>query len=234
MKTNLILFYGPGSGSGKSTLSRLIYDALQRKDIKTKFVAESDVLHLEAFAPYVEEVKQNNPGDVKVLLSSCKRFIDAYTQSDQVYVVDSILPCTDWLVTAGCTREQVRCFNTHLNRLMKELNPIQIFLTGDTEIFLKRAIKDRGEDWARRLAQERCNSDDIRDLITYFNEMKEVAFELLSEWPFEKIVLDTTEHDLSTCAGEILKHLGLDGNSYAEQLQGVQHDPGGQDDLTSV
>ena len=218
MQTKLILFYGPGSGSGKSTLSRLIHDVLQQEGIRTKYIAENDVLHLDAFAPYVEEVKGDNPGDVKALLSSCERFIDGCNQSDQVYVVDSLLPCTDWLVTAGCTREQVRRFNTQLNRLMTPLNPIQIFLTGATETFLKRAVTDRGEDWAKRLAQERCNSDDIRDLITYFNEMKEVAFEFLAEWQFKKIVLDTTKHDLPTCAKEILRHLGLDSNLCTEPL----------------
>ena len=218
MKTKLLLFYGPGSGSGKSTLSRLTHDTLREKGIRTKHVAESDVLHLDAFAPYVKEVKQNNPGNLKALLSSCKHFIDACTQSDQVYVVDSILPCTDWLVTAGCTRGQVRRFNTQLNQLMAQLNPIQIFLTGDTEIFLKRAITNQGEDWATRLAQERCNSDNIRDLITYFNEMKKVAFELLAEWQFKKIVIDTTEHDLPTCVRKILRHLGLDENLRTEHL----------------
>ena len=211
MKTKLILFYGPGSGSGKSTLSRLIHDVLQQRGVRTKYVAESDVLHLDAFTPYVEEVKKNNPSNVEVLLLSCECFIDECNQSDQVYVVDSVLPCTDWLVTAQCTRQQVRRFNTQLNRLMAKLNPIQIFLTGDTEVFLKRAIKDRGEDWARRLAQERCNSDDIRDLITYFNEMEEVAFELLTEWPFRQIVLDTAKNDLPTCAEEILRCLGIKG-----------------------
>ncbi len=216
MQTKLLLFYGPGSGSGKSTLSRLIHDVLQQRSISTKYVAESDVFHLEAFAPYVAEVKKNNPGNVKVLLSSCERFIDAYNQSDQVYVVDSILLCTDWLVTAGCTRQQIRRFNTQLNRLMTQLNPIQIFLTGDTEIFLKRAMKDRGKNWARRLTQERCNSDDIQDLITYFNEMGEVASELLAEWQFKKVVLDTTKHDLPTCAKEILRHLGLDKNLHTD------------------
>ena len=155
MKTKLILFYGPGSGSGKSTLSCHIHDVLQQRGVRTKYVAESDVLHLDAFAPYVEEVKKNNPGNVEVLLLSCERFIDACNQSDQVYVVDSVLPCIDWLVTAQCTRQQVRRFNISLNRLMTKLNPIQIFLTGDTEIFLKRAVKDRGENWARRLVQER-------------------------------------------------------------------------------
>ncbi len=216
MKTKLLFFYGPGSGSGKSTLARLIYDALQQRGIKTKYVAESDVLHLEAFAPYVEEVKQNNPGDVEVLFSSCEHFIDTCAQSDQVYVVDSILPCTDWLVTAGCTKQQIKHFNTQLNQLMTKLNPIQIFLTGDTETFLKRAMVDRGENWARCLAQERCNSDNIRDLITYFNEMREVAFDLLVEWPFKKIVLDTTKRDLPTCVEEILRYLGLDGKLHAD------------------
>ena len=216
MKTKLLLFYGPGSGSGKSTLSRLIHGALQQEGVRSKYIAESDVLHLDAFAPYVEEVKQKNPGDVEVLLSSCERFIEACIQSDQVCVVDSILPCTDWLVTAGCTRQQIRQFYTQLNRLMMPLNPIQIFLTGDTEIFLERAITDRGVNWARRLVQERCNSDDIRDLITYFNEMSEVAFGLLAEWPFTQIVLDTTKHDLPTCAEEILRHLGLDESLHIE------------------
>ena len=95
MKTKLILFHGPESGSGKSTLSRLIHDVLQQKGVNTKYVAESDILHLDDFAPYVEEVKQNNPGNVKVLPSSCEHFIDACAQSDQVYVVDSLLPCTE-------------------------------------------------------------------------------------------------------------------------------------------
>ena len=218
MKTKLIIFYGPGSGSGKSTLSCLIHDVFQQRGVRSKYITESDVLHLDDFAPYVEEVKQNNPGNVKVLLSSCERFIDACDQSDQVYVVDSILPCTDWFVTAQCTKEQVRRFNTQLNQLMAKLNPIQIFLTDDTETFLERAIKDRGENWARRLTQERCNSDDIRDLITYFNEMGEVASELLAEWPFKQIVLDTTKHNLPTCAEEILRHLGLDGSLHTENL----------------
>ena len=171
---------------------------------------------IDAFAPYVEEVKRNNPGNIRVLLASCERFIDACAQSDQVYVVDSILPCTDWLVTAGCTRQQIERFNIELNRLMAKLNPIQIFLTGDTEIFLTRAIKDRGENWARSLAQERCNSDDLQDLIAYFNKMGEVASELLAEWPFKKIVLDTAKYDLSTCAKEILRHLNLHGNLHID------------------
>lgn len=99
---------------------------------------------------------------------------------------------------------------------MRQLNPIQIFLTGDTEIFLKRAITNRGENWARRLTQERCNSDDLRNLIAYFNEMREIASELLAEWTFKKIVLDTTNYDLSTCAKEILRHLDLHANLHMD------------------
>ena len=216
MKTKLVLFYGPGSRSGKSTLSRFIHDVLQQEGVRTKYIGESDVLHLEAFAPYVEEVKRNNPGNIRVLLASCELFIDACDQSDQVYVVDSILPCTDWLVTAGCTRQQIERFNIELNRLMAKLNPIQIFLTGDTEICLTRAIKDRGEDWARRLAQERCNSNNSRDLIAYFDEMREIASELLAEWPLKKIVLDTTKYDLPTSTKEILQHLDLHGNLHID------------------
>jgi len=92
MQTKLLLFYGPGSGSGKSTLSRIIHDALQQTGVKTKYIAESDVLHLGAFAPYVKAVKQDNPGDIKVLLSSYEHFIGVPNQSNQMYTEDSSFP----------------------------------------------------------------------------------------------------------------------------------------------
>ena len=92
MNTKLILFYGPGSGSGKSTLSRFIHDVLGQKGVRTKYVAESDVLDLDAFDPYVKEVKRNNPGNTKVLLSSCEHLIGVSNQSNQMYTVDSSFP----------------------------------------------------------------------------------------------------------------------------------------------
>ena len=49
MKTKLIIFYGPGSRSGKSTLSCLIHDVFQQKGVRSKYIAESDVLHLDDF-----------------------------------------------------------------------------------------------------------------------------------------------------------------------------------------
>ena len=108
-------------------------------------------------------------------------------------------------------------------------------MTGDTEIFLKTRYKRiEVRDWARWLAQERCNSHNIRDLITYFNEMREVAFDLLAEWPFKQIVLDTTKHDLRSCAKEILKHLGFDESFCTEHLQSARQDTGEQDELMSV
>ena len=45
--------------------------------------------------------------------------------------------------------------------------------------------------------------------------MKEAAFELLAEWPFKQIVLDTAKNDLPTCAEEILRRLGIDGDRSA-------------------
>lgn len=45
--------------------------------------------------------------------------------------------------------------------------------------------------------------------------MEEVAFELLTEWPFKQIVLDTAKNDLLTCAEEILRRLGIDGDRSA-------------------
>ena len=63
---------------------------------------------------------------------------------------------------------------------------------------------------ATRAPWEVKEEERLHFAITYFNEMKEVASKLLAEWPFKKVVLDTTKHGLPTCAKEILRHLGFD------------------------
>lgn len=80
MKNRLLLFYGAGSGMGKSTLSRRARASLEEEGIVTRYVAEEDVLRMDAFAPYVSAV---------------------------IWVTDSILPCLDWLWTAGADRVEI-------------------------------------------------------------------------------------------------------------------------------
>ena len=208
--SRMILFYGAGSGAGKSTLSRMIHEALERRGVEARYFAENDVLRSEAFAPYVEAVENGAADNVDVLLSSCREFIDEVDRSGQLYVVDSVLPCVDWLVSARCPMPQVRRFHAQVNRLLTPLNPIQVFLTGDTRTFLDRAVDDRGMEWAKALCLERCQSDDvIPSLLAYFDTMREAASDLLDDWPYGKIVVDTAADDLSTCANDILRQLGL-------------------------
>ncbi len=206
-ETRMILFYGAGSGAGKSTLSRALRAALDTRGIDTCYFAEEDVLRREAFTAYVDAVAGGNADDIDTLFSCCERFIEECDRSQELHVVDSILPCLDWLAAAGCTITQIRPFYSRLNRLLEKLHPLQVFLTGDTEAFLQRAIHDRGEEWALALCRERRDSDDMRSLLPYFNQMREMATQLLDDWPFGRVIVDTETNDVATCVQEILRHL---------------------------
>ena len=209
MKTKLIMFYGPGSGAGKSLLATQTSQALKRHGFRVRHIAENDVLNMDAFAPYVREVESGRADNVTTLLSACQRFIQECEDSSHVYVLDSILPCSDWLVTAQVFPEGIRCFTAHLIELLQNLESTLVFISGDIEIFLARAIEDRGKEWARSLARKRCDSEDPDDLLTYFDEMRKVAVEIVENWPYRKLKVDTASTDIDTCRKAVLQFLKI-------------------------
>ena len=161
----LIIFYGAGSGIGKSTLSSFTQRQLKLNEIDSRLVREEDVLRLDSFSPYVSRVKRGDGGNSEVLLSACSTFIEECGTSESVYVMDSILPCWDWLFTAGCPREEIDEFSHKLDALLQRLHSLMIFLSGDLNISVDRAIADRGEDWAKSLALKRSKDSNTESLL---------------------------------------------------------------------
>ncbi len=89
------------------------------------------------------------------------------------------------------------------------MNPLLIFLNGDLNVSLARAIAERGEEWARALAKRRRNSDAIESLLDYFSEMRQSSMDMMDNWRFDKLLLDTTSDDISACEDTILRRLSL-------------------------
>ncbi len=203
----LVLFYGAGSGKGKSTLSRLLFDRLAENQVPSRLIREEDVLKLDAFAAYVRAVSEGRGGDAAELLASCTAFVRGCEETDEVWICDSILPGSDWLASSGCPPERIRRFSRDLARMLTELDPLLVLLVGNVERALARAIEERGLAWARGLAAKRCADDEPDALVPYFSELEALSLELLAEWPFEKLVLDTSALDLRQCEREILSRV---------------------------
>jgi hypothetical protein len=183
---------------------------LRANNIRSHCIFEADVLHLDAFAPYVKEIQDGGRGEVETLLSSCKNLVSQWSVIDEVYVMDSIFPCYDWLFSAGYLEAEIRHFSRRLTEVLQEFDPLLIFLTGDIRIALSRASQSRGRQWEDALTEHRCGGGRFKNLPDYFAKMRNISLKLLKDWPFEKIVIDTTSvGDWKNYEDQILNHLGL-------------------------
>ena len=137
-----MMFYGAGSGFGKSILSNAIYQRLLRRGVSATYVAEESMLASEEFRPYVSAVQRGEGWDIGTLLDSCTTFLNTYRNSSGVYVTDSILPCSDWLLTAGVLPETIAAFAQKLASAMNDLPSLFVFVECDVHGALDRAIAD--------------------------------------------------------------------------------------------
>lgn len=203
----MILVYGAGSGLGKSTTVQMVCEALEGHGVPVRRIQEEASLELDAFAAYIHEAENDRADNHTILLAACERFIDDCTKSQDVFVIDSILPCCDWLSSADVSIEDIRTFNDRVTRLLRELDPILIYLHGNLRIALNRAIDVRGKKWARSLASERCGDENPASLISYFEKLRKASDEILSNWPYDRLDLDTVSLGRESCRSEIASRL---------------------------
>lgn len=212
-KPILLLVYGPGSGYGKSTLSRALADWLKSEGNTGRLYLEEAVLEEAAFSEYVDRVREGRGDDIGVLLESCEKFVEELRRRDaDVVVLDSILPCWDWLYSAGVSDEVVFEFTERLSDLLSDMSPILLFIEGDVDVVVERAVEERGVTWATELATKRTDGHDVNALRTYFRELRAGAERAKSRWSYPIVEVDTVGQDLESAIGfvttEISKRLG--------------------------
>jgi hypothetical protein len=200
-----VLVYGPGCGMGKSTNASALTRKLAAKKIPARLVRENEILGLDSFADHIQQVERGRGHDTKTLLKSCRLFIgDLQYRSPEIAVLDSILPCWDWLSTADCSDTAIASFTGELCELLSPLNPLLVFLEGDLNIGLNRALANRGTQRALNLAEERKDRRDINALREYLCSMRETAEQMLSHWEYDIIRVESTQFTLEASVEKIM------------------------------
>jgi hypothetical protein len=209
----LILVYGPGCGLGKSTLSIRLFEQVRVQGFPARLVREEEVLRIPEFSEYVRQVENGNGDDSATLLDCCRAFVaDLERRQPEISVLDSILPCWDWLFTAKCTYDVVESFSQNLSDLMRELEPILVYVEGDIQTALSRAIADRGETWALNLAKARTGKRQIADLMVYLTELRSAADAMVESWYYDTIRVNTIENSVEEAVNEALDTIRLQHN----------------------
>jgi DNA polymerase III delta prime subunit len=205
MSHRVVLLYGPGTGLGKSTIATALARRLTDGGVQVRLIREEEVMDLTAFHKYVRQVKQGHAQDTEALLESCQTFIHELEKGlPEVAVVDSLLPCWDWISTAGCSDTIIAAFTETLSEFLRPLNPLLILLVGDLGIGLDRAVKDRGAEWALSLAAERTGVRDIEALRKYLETIRGTAERMLIHWRYDLVQVDSTKYDAKSSVDQVV------------------------------
>ncbi|MBI1742194.1 hypothetical protein HYR54_03900 [Candidatus Acetothermia bacterium] len=196
---SVLLVYGAGSGLGKSTLACALVQWMESRGLSTRLFSEECATEHPAFRAYVRQVQTGNAGDAATLLKCCDRFIaELLNSSADVVVLDSLLPCWDWLYSAGASDEVVADFTDDLKALLSKLRPVLLLVEGDVDQALERAIEDRGIEWALDLAERRAGQRDRDSLQAYFQTLRAGTGRAMSRWNYPVVRVDTVVEGLES------------------------------------
>ncbi len=204
-KHRLVLIYGPGSGFGKSTLGQALTEALLKEIDDVVFYEEHDVSKMPVFQDYVAKVESGAGDDTDSLLACCTAFLSGLTNNQsQIVVMDSTLPCWDWLFSAGCSEQVVGAFTRKLCSQLAVLNPFLVIVEGDLETALARAIGDRSEEWGLNLAEARMGNRNLDLLLEYFCMLRKGMEAVLPVWEYKMMRVDTVDQAIEKSVKNIL------------------------------
>lgn len=214
----LIIFYGASSGAGKSTLSSFLVDQLRLHKVSVRWLYEDDVVYQDAFAEVIRGFQGQEPFDAfGSLLAASARFVAGCLQEDAVVVTDSIFPFFDWLYAAAPAYEQMAQFSYDLQRILHPLQPLLVYLNGDVEPALRRAVAQRGQRWLDELIpwmntwaqNQSLPIHDIEGVIAYAQQRHRVNLQLFTEWAGDLLLIDTVSNPLAHCQNILLEQVGL-------------------------
>ena len=200
--------YGAGSGLGKSTLAGALVQQFESQGHAVSLFPEECALELPAFQAYVQQVQAGNSCNTTTLLECCTKFIADLIRSDaDIIVLDSLLPCWDWLYSAGADDAVVLVFTDAMNELLSEVRPALVLVEGNLERALDRAIEDRGISWALDLAEHRTGRRDRESLSEYFRALRLGTNRSIPYWGHEIIRIDVVANDLESSVQHVTEGL---------------------------
>ncbi|KUN60903.1 hypothetical protein [Streptomyces griseorubiginosus] len=146
--TVLITVWGASPGVGKSTLCAGLSSWLSGRGLRVDHFREEEVLSRPQFAAVAAEFETTGRVRPEMLIGATASFVDAVVASgDDVVIADALMPFVPTLLAMGQDAETIDTFMTDLSEVLAPLRPVMVFLDGNAESALSRAVAREGEQW---------------------------------------------------------------------------------------
>lgn len=213
----LIMFAGSSPGAGKTTLSSILFEQFNAHGIPAQWLEEGDVV--DTFERFVPELKTSRI-NTDLLLRASTAFVEFCRSTPTTYITDSFLPGFIYLY-GRYPSEAIEQYSMDLHTILHPLNPLLIYLQSNVERALARAVQQRSSQWIENI-RAYLNSWQLplyttapnpfptwHDLIPFFEQVDDLTRSLITGWPSDTVLLNTTDTSTTRLTATLLAHFGL-------------------------
>lgn len=209
----LILFEGP-PGAGKSTLSEYLANQLQLHDVQTDWI-EEHMLESRYLMPFLNEEEHR----VEALIQCWTNLAAEIAGRPGVTIMDGgyFGNTTKFLIAKGVAQAQIDAYVARLHQLLQPLNPLVVYLSGNVEQIMQRAIQVRGQNWAEMIAtdvagypyQQALGRTGLDGMVAFFVDSYRYLDAILPTCPWPQVQINTADAAWSTYQTDLLTALGI-------------------------
>jgi thymidylate kinase len=144
----LIAVWGAAPGVGKSTLCAGLAGWLADAGLRVDHFADEEILTRPEFGEVAEHFEATGRVEAAMLLTAASRFAGSVLADGvDVVVADALVPFVPSLLAMGCSDQVVCAFVAELTGLLAPVQPVLVFLDGDTKTALARAAAREEPGW---------------------------------------------------------------------------------------
>lgn len=180
---------GVGPGVGKSTLAAALADLLTASGLRVDHFREEDIRHRPAFAAAMADFERVGRIESGALLTATAAWLrELASDGVEVAVADALLPYIPSLLAWGRDEAAVDRFIGHLTAILAGTALVSVYLDGDPDEALTRAVdREGGDAWLRWLISRYADVGvtDRRSLVAHFAWRRAVTLRTLTAhgWP---------------------------------------------------
>lgn len=193
----LVVLDGVAPGVGKSTLAAGVADWCAGLGVRVDHFREAEILSRPAFSGVARQFRDRDRVAPDALLDAIESYLAALDADGMdVAILDALLPFIPSLLAWAYDDAAVGAFVTDLTELLRGRPLLVLYLDGDPEQAIARAVGREDPGWLAWLVSRyvgvRCGGPvrDAASLVEHFRRRRRLTLRLLIERGWDLVVLD--------------------------------------------